>query len=88
MAKGDSAPATENQDIAQMSFEEALEALQQIVARLEKGEGKLDEAIDAYQRGAALKQHCEAKLRQAQEKIAKISLDAKGEPKAEAFDLE
>ncbi len=61
-------------DIAAMSFEDALEELKAIVQRLEGGEGKLDEAIEAYERGAALKRHCDAKLRDAQEKIEKISL--------------
>jgi exodeoxyribonuclease VII small subunit len=74
-------------DIAKMSFEDALEELKTIVTRLETGEGKLDEAVDAYARGAKLKQHCEAKLREAQEKIEKISLTGPGgTPKAEAFD--
>ena len=81
MAKANALP-----DIAKMSFEEALEELQQIVQSLEKGEGKLDQAIDAYKRGAALKQHCEAKLRQAQEQIEKISLDAQGRVKTEPFE--
>ena len=61
-------------DIAAMSFEDALEELKSIVQRLEGGEGKLEEAIEAYERGAALKRHCDAKLREAQEKIEKISL--------------
>lgn len=73
-------------DITKMSFEEALEELQQIVQGLEKGEGKLDQAIDAYKRGAALKQHCETKLRQAQEQIEKISLDAQGGVTTEPFE--
>ena len=61
-------------DIEKMSFEDALEELKKIVARLETGDGKLDEAVDAYARGAKLKRHCEVKLREAQEKIEKISL--------------
>ena len=61
-------------DVAALSFEDALEELKSIVQRLEAGEGKLDEAIDAYERGAALKAHCDAKLRDAQQKIEKISL--------------
>jgi exodeoxyribonuclease VII small subunit len=73
-------------DIAEMSFEDALEELKAIVARLETGEGKLDEAVDAYDRGARLKQHCEAKLRDAQQKIEKISLSASGAAKTEPFD--
>jgi exodeoxyribonuclease VII, small subunit len=55
-----------------MSFEEALNELQGLVKALEKGEAKLDEAIRAYERGAALKQHCERKLREAQAKVDKI----------------
>jgi exodeoxyribonuclease VII small subunit len=73
-------------DIAKMSFEDALEELKAIVARLETGEGKLDEAVDAYERGARLKQHCEAKLRDAQQKIEKISLSGSGAAKTEPFD--
>ena len=75
-------------DIAKMSFEDALEELKTIVEQLERGEGKLDQAIDAYERGAALKQHCEAKLKEAQEKIEKISLGADGAPKASAADID
>lgn len=59
-------------NIAAMSFEDALQELEQIVKRLEEGKIPLDEAIGAYQRGAALKNHCEAKLREAQAKIEKI----------------
>ena len=75
-------------DIKTMSFEAALEELQQIVAQLESGQGKLEEAIDSYQRGAALKQHCENKLRQAKQQIDKISLGAGGAAKAEAVEIE
>ena len=56
-------------DIKGMSFEAALEELQRIVAQLESGQGKLEEAIGSYQRGAALKQHCENKLRQAKQDL-------------------
>jgi len=69
-----------------MSFEEALEALKQLVGRLESGEAPLDEAIEAYEQGARLKAHCEAKLRQAQERIEKITLGPDGAPRGEAFD--
>jgi exodeoxyribonuclease VII small subunit len=73
-------------DVAKLSFEDALEELKQIVAKLEGGQGKLDQAIEAYQRGAALKRHCEAKLREAKEKIDKISLGPEGEVETEPFD--
>lgn len=75
-------------DIRKMSFEQALEELKEIVERLEQGQGELDQAIEAYQRGALLKQHCEAKLRDAEQKIAKISLGADGAVGAEDLDLE
>ena len=75
-------------DIRKMSFEQALEELKGIVERLEQGQGELDQAIEAYQRGALLKQHCEAKLRDAEQKIAKISLGADGSVAAEDLDLE
>ncbi len=75
-------------DIKSMSFEVALEELQQIVAQLESGQGKLEEAIGSYQRGAALKRHCENKLRQAKQQIDKISLGPGGAAKAEPVEIE
>ena len=74
-------------DIAKMSFEDALAELDAIVRRLEEGGGKLDDAIGSYQRGALLKQHCEAKLREAQAKIDKISLGPDGSVAAEPADF-
>jgi exodeoxyribonuclease VII small subunit len=59
-------------DIVAMSFEEALAELEQIVKRLEEGKGKLDDAIDSYERGAQLKLHCETKLSEAQGRVDKI----------------
>lgn len=75
-------------DIQKMSFEKALEELKQIVERLEQGQGELDQAIEAYQRGALLKRHCEAKLRAAERKIAKISLGSDGSVGTEDMDVE
>lgn len=83
MSKTDKPP-----DVAKMSFEDALEELRKIVDSLEKGEGKLDEAIDSYERGDALRRHCEAKLREAQQKIERISQGADGQPKTEPFDVD
>lgn len=76
----DSAPPPE---IAGMSFEDALSELEQIVRRLEVGNAKLDEAIAAYERGALLKRHCEAKLREAQSRVDKIVVSADGTVAAE-----
>jgi exodeoxyribonuclease VII small subunit len=59
-------------DIGTLSFEDALAELEAIVQTLERGEGKLDEAIEAYERGVALKRHCEARLAEAQAKIERI----------------
>ena len=75
-------------DIVKMSFEEALEELEQIVRTLEGGKGKLEDAITAYERGAKLKSHCEKKLKEAQAKVEKISLGADGETVAEPSDIE
>ncbi|QQS13273.1 MAG: exodeoxyribonuclease VII small subunit [Rhodospirillales bacterium] len=61
-------------DIAKMSFEDALRELEEIVGKLEGGKVKLDDAISAYSRGAALRAHCEAKLAEAKAKVEKIVL--------------
>jgi exodeoxyribonuclease VII small subunit len=65
-------------DIAKLSFEEALLELEQIVKRLEGGTGKLDDAIQSYERGTLLKRHCEAKLREAQARVDKIVIAPDG----------
>ena len=65
-------------NVSEMSFEEALAELEGIVQRLEQGRTTLDEAIGAYERGAALKRHCEARLRDAREKVERITLDPDG----------
>ncbi len=72
-----------NDDIKAMSFEQALAELETIVEGLESGDSKLDDAITSYERGAALKLHCETKLREAQEKVEKIKLAADGSVSAE-----
>lgn len=65
-------------DIAALSFEDALAELERIVRQLEDGRAKLDDAIAAYERGTALKRHCEAKLREAQAKIDRITVAGDG----------
>jgi exodeoxyribonuclease VII small subunit len=75
-------------DIAAMSFEDALAELEQIVKRLEAGSGKLNDAIASYERGAALKRHCEAKLREAQARVDKIVVGADGMPATESASLD
>lgn len=75
-------------DIVKMSFEEALAELEQIVRRLEGGAGKLDEAIQSYERGAQLKRHCEAKLREAQARVDKVVMAPDGSLKTEPAALD
>ena len=75
-------------DVVKMSFEDALEELEDIVRTLEDGKGKLEDAITAYERGAKLKAHCEKKLKAAQAKVETISLSADGEVAAEPADIE
>jgi len=79
---------TTHADVAKLSFEEALAELEVIVRQLEDGTGKLDEAINAYERGAILKRHCEAKLQEAQTRVEKIVLDADGTAKATPADID
>jgi exodeoxyribonuclease VII small subunit len=66
-------------DIMALSFEEALKQLEELVRQLEKGESRLDDAIQAYERGANLKRHCEAKLAEARMKVERISFGPSGE---------
>lgn len=75
-------------DIAGMSFEAALAELETIVKRLETGNAKLDDAISSYERGALLKQHCEAKLREAQSRVDRIVIGADGSPSLEKLSLD
>ena len=67
-------------DVAEMSFEDALRELEQVVGQLERGEVPLDDSIALYERGAALKKRCEAKLKEAEEKVAKLTLDGEENP--------
>jgi exodeoxyribonuclease VII small subunit len=75
-------------DIVAMSFEEALAELEQIVRRLEGGQVKLDEAILSYERGALLKQHCERKLNEAQQRVDRIVIGADSVITAEPVKLD
>jgi exodeoxyribonuclease VII small subunit len=65
-------------DVAALSFEDALAELEQIVRGLESGQQKLEDAIGAYERGAALRRHCEAKLAEADARVAAIVEHADG----------
>jgi exodeoxyribonuclease VII small subunit len=69
---------SEPADIAALSFEQALAELEQIVARLESGQAPLEDSIAMYERGAALKAHCEARLAAARLRVEKIVVGANG----------
>jgi len=66
--------------VAEMSFEEAMRALEDVVGKLERGDVPLEQSIALYERGAQLKKRCEAKLKEAEEKVAAITLDGQGNP--------
>lgn len=73
-----------DKEVSEMSFEEAMSELEQVVSRLESASVPLDASITLYERGDALKKHCEAKLAAAEEKVAKITLSADGQPTGHA----
>lgn len=66
--------------VTDMTFEEAMAELERVVGQLERGDVPLDQSITLYERGAALKKRCEAKLKEAEEKVAAITLDGAGNP--------
>ncbi len=66
--------------VEEMSFEEAMQALEQVVSQLESGNVPLEQSIALYERGSALKARCEAQLKAAEEKLAAITLSADGQP--------
>lgn len=65
---------------ADMSFEKALAELEQIVTRLERGDVPLEDSIALYERGEALKAHCERVLKSAEMRVEKIRLGTDGKP--------
>ena len=73
-------------EIKALSFELALKQLEEIVQRLEKGQVDLEDSIAIYERGTALKAHCEAKLRAAEARIEKIVLTPSGKATSVPFD--
>jgi exodeoxyribonuclease VII small subunit len=67
-------------DISAMTFEAAMAELEKVVRDLESGNVELEKSIALYERGAQLKAHCEAKLKAAEERVEKITLNTAGEP--------
>ncbi|MCF3640620.1 exodeoxyribonuclease VII small subunit [Rhizobium sp. TRM95111] len=67
-------------EVSALTFEQAVEELEKIVAALERGDVPLDRSIEIYERGEALKKHCETLLSAAENRIEKIRLDRAGKP--------
>ncbi len=82
------APARQNRnsfaDIKALSFESALKELEQIVTRLERGDVDLEQSIEIYERGEALRSHCDQLLKRAEAKVERITLNAQGIPSGTA----
>jgi exodeoxyribonuclease VII small subunit len=74
--------------VESLSFETALAELETIVRDLETGKAALEDSISAYERGVALKKHCETKLREAHAKIEKITIGPDGKTGTAPFDPE
>lgn len=73
-------------NLNQLSFEEALAQLENIVRELEGGKIKLDDAVEAYEKATALKKFCEEKLKAAQLKIEKINVSPENKLSVEPLD--
>ena len=69
---------SERADVAGLTFEQAVAELETIVQRLERGDVALDQSIAIYERGEALKKHCETLLNAAEARIEKIRVDRNG----------
>jgi len=66
--------------VSEMSFEDAMKELEHVVGLLERGDVALEESIKLYERGAELRKRCESKLKEAEEKVAVLTLDGNGNP--------
>ena len=64
--------------ISEMTFEQAMSELERIVTELERGDVPLEDSISLYEKGAELKKRCESKLKEAEQKVAAITLDEDG----------
>jgi exodeoxyribonuclease VII small subunit len=80
MNKDMARPGGKHLDIKDMSFEKALKELESIVGRLERGDVELEESITIYERGEALKDHCDRLLKQAEAKVERLTFSETGAP--------
>lgn len=74
-------------EIEKLSFEEALSELEKIVRALESGQSDLKSSIDSYERGMALKKYCDARLKEAQGRIEKITVAEDGTASSQPIKL-
>ena len=81
--------ADNKSEVKALPFEAALAELEKIVDQLEKGQVGLEDSIKLYERGEALKKHCDTLLKSAEARIEKIALGADGKPRGtEPLDVE
>ncbi len=80
------APTKTPEDIQAMSFEQAMQELEQIVRRLETGDAPLEESLNDYSRGTALRTHCQKTLQDAKLNVEKIVRQESGSVTTEPFD--
>lgn len=73
--------------VAELTFEKALAELEKVVARLESGDVPLEELIALYARGAALRAHCEDKLKAAEARVAEITQGSDGALRANPVEI-
>lgn len=74
--------------VSDLSFEQAMQELEGLVRRLEEGRLPLEEAIQAYERGTLLKNHCEAKLQAAKLRVDQVVIKAGGEKALTSFEAD
>jgi exodeoxyribonuclease VII small subunit len=67
-------------DIKDLPYEQAMKELETIVGRLERGDVALEESVSIFERGEALRLHCERLLKQVEARIEKVTFDAEGKP--------
>ena len=78
--------AKNEQKVENLSFEEALKQLESIISKMESGEVELEKSIEYYEKGVALKKYCEKKLKEAELRVEKITIDDAGNAKTENFE--
>ena len=88
MAEAEREKDQNQSNLEDLSFEDALTELEEIVRQLEQGRGTLDNSISAYERGTLLKKHCEDKLNTARMRVEEITVGSEGEIRTEPKDFE